>query len=59
MDIHYPVSGRPELLLASGALTTAHADFLNAWDQDKLETEVRLCINRQLTCGVVSNRATG
>lgn len=59
MDIHYPVSGSPELLLASGALTTAHADFLNAWDQDKLETEVRLCINRQLTCGVASNRATG
>lgn len=59
VDIHYPVAGEGPFALASGTPLTAHADFLNAWDQDKLETEVRHCINRELICGVVSNRATG
>jgi hypothetical protein len=59
LDIHYPITGDAALVLASGSVLTAHADFLNAWDQRKLETEVRSCINRDLTCGVVSNRATG
>ncbi len=58
-DIRYSTNGGTEMSLASGAAHTAHADFINAWDQEKLETEVELCINRNLTCGVVSNRATG
>jgi hypothetical protein len=32
---------------------TAHADFWNVWDQDKLEGEVANCLNRDLVCGVV------
>ena len=56
-DIRYPTDGGADVSLASGPAHTAHADFLNAWDQNKLETEVELCINRNLTCGVVSNRA--
>jgi hypothetical protein len=40
------------LSLASGPLTSAHADFWNAWDQAKLETEVDLCIRREVVCGV-------
>ncbi len=58
-DIRYPTTGGEDVSLASGGAHTAHADFLNAWDQEKLETEVELCINRNLTCGVVSNRETG
>ena len=45
-----------DLSLASGSLLTGHADFFNAWDEDKLRTEVVLCIRRGLTCGVASNR---
>jgi hypothetical protein len=59
VDIHYPVWGPADLALASGTPLTAHADFLNSWDQAALEREVRSCINRDLVCGVVSNRATG
>jgi hypothetical protein len=59
LDIHYPVWGEASVRLASGTVLTAHADFLNAWDQGRLETEVRSCINRSLVCSVVSNRATG
>ena len=59
-EIVYPVTGEGhDLSLASGATWTAHADFMNAWDQDKLEREVRVCLNADNICGVVSNRAIG
>lgn len=55
--ISYPVTGDDhDLSLASGSLLTGHADFFNAWDEDKLQKEVELCLWRGLTCGVVSNR---
>jgi hypothetical protein len=56
--ITYPVTGDGhDLSLASGSLLTGHADFFNAWDEDKLRTEVEVCLARGLTCGVASNRA--
>jgi hypothetical protein len=59
-EVHYPVTGDPAgLELASGGVGGVHADFLNAWDQDTLEREVRVCLNGDKVCGVVSNRATG
>ena len=59
-EVHYPVTGDPaQLELASGGVHGVHADFLNAWDQDALEREVRVCLNGGHVCGVVSNRATG
>jgi hypothetical protein len=59
-EVHYPVTGDPAgLELASGGVRGVHADFLNAWDQDALEREVRVCLNGAKVCGVVSNRATG
>jgi hypothetical protein len=51
--VRYPIAGDPgELHLASGALETAHADFMNAWDQTILTSETRHCINRRVTCSV-------
>ena len=45
-EVHYPVTGDPAgLELASGGVHGVHADFLNAWDQDALEREVRVCLN--------------
>ena len=59
-EVHYPVTGDPSgLTLTSGDVMAIHADFLNAWDQDALDREVRACLNRNQICGVVSNRATG
>ena len=40
------------LAFASGNIHTGHADFWNAWDQDKLTNEVTRCIHRDLVCGV-------
>jgi Domain of unknown function (DUF1996) len=58
LTITYPVTGPGhDLSLASGSLLTGHADFFNAWDEDKLRTEVTSCIRRGLTCGVASNRS--
>ena len=58
LTISYPITGGGhDLALASGSLLTGHADFFNAWDEDKLRTEVESCIHRGLTCGVASNRS--
>lgn len=38
------------LALSSGDIHTGHADFWNAWDQDKLEREVTACLHRDLPC---------
>jgi Domain of unknown function (DUF1996) len=58
LTITYPITGTGhDLSLASGSVLTGHADFFNAWDEDKLHTEVSSCIHRGLTCGVASNRS--
>lgn len=58
--VTWPITGPGhDLSLASGSLLTGHADFFNAWDEDKLATEVDTCIHRGLICGVASNRTFG
>ncbi len=52
LAIDYPPVDPSELSLASGSITTAHADFWNVWDQAKLEQEVELCLNADRVCGV-------
>jgi hypothetical protein len=55
--VEYAVSGDPTgLELASGSIWSGHADFFNSWDQDKLTTEVTLCLHREVVCGVTSGR---
>ncbi len=50
--IDYPVVDPAGLALASGDILTGHADFWNAWDQDKLAHEVSVCVNNDLVCGI-------
>ena len=52
--VHFPnwVSMSVDHRLASGSVLTGHADFLNGWDQAKLEREVSTCIARAAVCGV-------
>jgi hypothetical protein len=52
MAIDFPAVDPTGLSLASGDIVTAHADFWNVWDQEKLTDEVRFCLNRDLVCGV-------
>ena len=58
LTVRYPVSGTGhDLMLASGPTMTVHADFLNAWDETELTSQVDLCLHRNLVCSVASNRA--
>jgi len=50
---YVPVAGDPGVLsLASGPITSAHADFWNAWDQAKLERDVRSCLYLDRVCSL-------
>lgn len=43
------------LALSSGSILSGHADFWNAWDQGRLEREVRACLVRNLPCSIYSS----
>jgi outer membrane biosynthesis protein TonB len=46
MNVHFPIpTASGKVRLSSGAASTIHADFFNAWDQQKLAALVRRCIN--------------
>src|SRR5215217_7793878 len=46
MNVHFPIpTASGKVTLSSGAASTIHADFFNAWDQQKLAALVRSCIN--------------
>ncbi len=56
-SVEYAHAGPTDgLELASGGLFSGHADFVNAWDPEKLAEEVALCIGRDLVCSVTSDR---
>ncbi|MCU1390130.1 MAG: hypothetical protein JWL72_3468 [Ilumatobacteraceae bacterium] len=56
-SVVYAFSGDPSgLRLASGPITTGHADFFNAWEPAKLRSEIDACIHRAVICGVTSGR---
>lgn len=46
----YPVTGGPNVALASGGQLSAHGDFFNAWQQPELERLVDACLNALLHC---------
>jgi len=46
-DVLYPIRGGPGVALASGSGLTAHADFFNAWHQQRLDALVQGCLVRQ------------
>jgi hypothetical protein len=47
MHVSYPTLRGAGLTFSSGSRYSAHADFINAWDQEELEKLVRRCINDQ------------
>jgi hypothetical protein len=49
--LRYPTSGGAGVTLASGGINTAHADFMNGWDPDRLAQLVRDCLNTDSYCG--------
>ncbi len=51
-----PTEELDDLTLSSGDIHSAHADFWNTWDQEKLRHEVAECIRRDLVCSVSSSK---
>lgn len=45
-----PIPAGVEVRLASGSVLTAHGDFWNAWNQDRLINEVTRCLRRNAYC---------
>jgi uncharacterized protein DUF1996 len=53
--LRYPVTTTDKPVeLASGGQYSGHADFMNAWDQQALESLVASCLNRYRHCGTGS-----
>lgn len=50
VNVFYGNVPASDVKLSSGPSNTAHADFMNAWDQDELERLVRGCLNADLFC---------
>ena len=51
ISFRYPTTAGPSLRLASGAINTAHADFMNGWDQPTLQALVENCLVVDKYCG--------
>lgn len=52
--VHYPLTGTWKTgWLASGDFATAHGDFFDAWQPQRISDQVTGCLNRAVTCGIV------
>jgi hypothetical protein len=49
----YPIKGDPGIFLASGGQFSAHADFFNAWNEQRLTQLVDFCLNGLRHCGAL------
>lgn len=56
LAVDHPPVDPAGLSLSSGPISSGHADFWNAWDEEKLATEVTGCLHRNIVCGVTANR---
>jgi Domain of unknown function (DUF1996) len=55
-DIQYPIRGGSGVRYGfSGTSMTAHADFMNGWDQPTLRALVTRCVVGRRACGVISD----
>jgi hypothetical protein len=54
LQLRYPLVGQNAITLSSGqgSRYSQHADFLNAWDQGRLQQLVDDCLNASVDCGV-------
>lgn len=51
LTLRYPTTGGTTTRLASGAINTAHADFMNGWDAARQAQLVRDCLVADKYCG--------
>ena len=51
LKYRFATKGGPDVGLASGNVSTAHADFMNGWDEERFAQLVRDCLNADEYCG--------
>jgi hypothetical protein len=59
VHVNYPTSSAAGLTLSvgptmQGSVTTAHADFMNGWNEPVLTSDVAACVTAGVRCGPVS-----
>jgi Domain of unknown function (DUF1996) len=59
LTARYKTVAGPTLRLASGPVSTSHADFMNGWDMKKLKTMINRCLKRDKYCGGGSTPVRG
>jgi hypothetical protein len=57
LKYRFATRGGPEVAFSSGDMSTAHADFMNGWDEERLAQLVRDCLNTDVYCGGTNSPA--
>jgi hypothetical protein len=52
LNVQYPITGGPDVHLASGGMYSGHADFFNAWDQTILARLVDECFRDRCNAAI-------
>jgi Domain of unknown function (DUF1996) len=59
LKYRFATRGGPDVGFVTGDMSTAHADFMNGWDEERLEQLVRDCLNTDKYCGAGNRPAHG
>jgi hypothetical protein len=51
LKYRFATTGGPGVSFATGNMSTAHADFMNGWDEERLAQLIRDCLNANKYCG--------
>jgi len=59
LKYRFATRGGPGVALASGDMSTTHADFMNGWDEERFAQLVRACLNADEYCGGTNKPVPG
>jgi Domain of unknown function (DUF1996) len=59
LKYRFATTGGPAVSFATGDMSTAHADFMNGWDEERLAHLVRACLNADEYCGGTNHPVPG
>jgi hypothetical protein len=59
LKYRFATTGGPGVSFSTGDMSTAHADFMNGWDEKRLAQLVRDCLNADEYCGGTNSPAHG
>jgi hypothetical protein len=59
LEYRFATTGGPGVRFSSGDMSTAHADFMNGWDEERLAQLVRDCLNADEYCGGTNSPVPG